>query len=92
DYSRPKSNQSPIHSNHPPHDPYEDVSDPSPTLTNNIKKQDEDPLSNSTVPTNQSPENILEVTTLTTLVNLEDKSIRYQLPLRHNHGKGHDPI
>ena len=35
----------------------------------------------------QSSEIILEVTTLTTLVNLEDKSIGHQLPFRKNRGK-----
>ncbi|BBH02251.1 transposable element gene [Prunus dulcis] len=43
--------------------------------------------SNSTVPTDQSPENILEVTTPTRLVHLDDKTIGYQLPFRQNRGK-----
>ncbi|CAL2271871.1 unnamed protein product [Prunus armeniaca] len=46
--------------------------------------------SNSTVPMNQSPENIIEITTPTTLVNLEDKSIGYQLSFRQNRGKPPD--
>ena len=70
DYTLPKSDQSP----NPPN-PWEDIFDPSPTPTDNIEQQDEDPPSNSTVPTDQSPKNILEVTTPTTLVNLEDNSI-----------------
>ncbi|BBN68151.1 hypothetical protein Prudu_303S000400, partial [Prunus dulcis] len=61
DYSLSKSDQSPIHSDQlpDPPDPYEDISDPSLTPTDNTEQQDEDP-SNSTVPTDQSPENILE--------------------------------
>ncbi|CAL2235458.1 unnamed protein product [Prunus armeniaca] len=85
----PKSDQSPIHSDQlpDPPDPYEDISDPSLTPTDNTEQQDEDPPSNSTVPTDQSPENILEVTTPTRLVHLEDKTIGYQLPFRQNRGK-----
>ncbi|CAL9008167.1 unnamed protein product, partial [Prunus brigantina] len=63
------------------------ISDPSLTPTDNTEQQDEDPLSNSTVPTDQSPENILEVTTPTRLVHLENKTIGYQLPFRQNRGK-----
>ncbi|CAL9003388.1 unnamed protein product, partial [Prunus brigantina] len=70
-----------------PLDPCEDISDPSLTPTDDIKQQDEDPPSNSTVPTDQSPENILEVITPTRLVHLEDKTIGYQLPFRQNSGK-----
>ncbi|KAI5311811.1 hypothetical protein L3X38_040984 [Prunus dulcis] len=89
DYSLPKSDQSPIHRDQTPDppDPCEDISNSSPTPTDNIEQQDEDPTSNSTVPIDQSPENIIEVTTPTTLVNLEDKSIGYQLPSRQNRGK-----
>ncbi|KAI5335698.1 hypothetical protein L3X38_025832 [Prunus dulcis] len=76
------SNQSPD-----PPNPCEDISNMSPTPTNNTKQQDEDPLSNSTIPKDQSPKNIPEVTTPTTLVNLEDKYIGYQLPFRQNCGK-----
>ncbi|BBH08644.1 hypothetical protein Prudu_020889 [Prunus dulcis] len=43
--------------------------------------------SNSTVPIDQSPENILEETTPTRLVHLDDKTIGYQLPFRQNRGK-----
>ncbi|KAI5344630.1 hypothetical protein L3X38_012507 [Prunus dulcis] len=43
--------------------------------------------SHSTVPTDQSPENIFEVNTPTRLVHLEDKTIGYQLPFRQNRGK-----
>ncbi|CAL2225265.1 unnamed protein product [Prunus armeniaca] len=62
DCSLPKSNQSLIHSDGSPdpHDPCDDVSDPSPTHTDNIEQRDENPISNSTVPTDQSSENILE--------------------------------
>lgn len=89
DYSLPKSDQSPIHSDQlpDPPDPCKDVSDPSPTPTDNTEQQDEDPPSNSTVPTYQSLENILEVITSATLVNLENKSIEYQLPFRQNREK-----
>ncbi|CAL8152273.1 unnamed protein product [Prunus armeniaca] len=89
DYSMPKSDQSPIHSDQlpDPPDPYEDISDPSLTPTDNTEQQDEDPPSNSIVPTDQSPENILGVTTPTRLVHLEDKTIGYQLPFRQNRGK-----
>ncbi|CAL8168114.1 unnamed protein product [Prunus armeniaca] len=89
DYSLPKSDQSPIHSDQlpDPPDPYEDISYPSLTPTDNTKQQDKDPPSNSTVPTDQSPENILEVTTPTRLVHLEDKTIGYELPFRKNRGK-----
>ncbi|CAL8168983.1 unnamed protein product [Prunus armeniaca] len=63
DYSLPTNNQSPIHSDQlpDPPDPCEDISDSSITPTNNTEQQDEEPLSNSTIPTDQSPENILEV-------------------------------
>ncbi|CAL2225420.1 unnamed protein product [Prunus armeniaca] len=89
DYSMPKNDQSPIHSDQlpDPPDPYEDISDTSLTPTDNTEQQDEDPPSNSTVPTDQSPENILEVTTPTRLVHLEDKTIGYQLPFKQNRGK-----
>ncbi|BBG96151.1 receptor like protein 35 [Prunus dulcis] len=50
------------------------------TIQNNKMKTP----SNSTVPTDQSPENILEVTTPTRLVHLDDKTIGYQLPFRQN--------
>ncbi|BBG97367.1 ABC-2 type transporter family protein [Prunus dulcis] len=53
------------------------------TIQNNKMKTP----SNSTVPTDQSPENILEVTTPTRLVHLDDKTIGYQLPFRQNRGK-----
>ncbi|CAL2271707.1 unnamed protein product [Prunus armeniaca] len=45
DYSLPKSDQSPIHSDQlpDPPDPYEDISDPSLTPTDNTEQQDEDP-------------------------------------------------
>ncbi|CAL2264786.1 unnamed protein product [Prunus armeniaca] len=45
DYSMPKSDQSPIHSDQLPDspDPYEDISDTSLTPTDNIEQQDEDP-------------------------------------------------
>ncbi|CAL2259698.1 unnamed protein product [Prunus armeniaca] len=45
DYSLPKSDQSPIHSDQlpDPPDPYEDISDPSFTPTDNTEQQDEDP-------------------------------------------------
>ncbi|CAL8092463.1 unnamed protein product [Prunus armeniaca] len=45
DYSMPKSDQSPIHSDQlpDPPDPYEDISDPSLTPTDNTEQQDEDP-------------------------------------------------
>ncbi|CAL2234619.1 unnamed protein product [Prunus armeniaca] len=89
DYSMSKSDQLPIHSDQLPDplDPCEDISDPSLTPTDNIEQQDEDPPSNSTVPTDQSPENILEVITPTRLMHLEDKTIVYQLPFRQNRGK-----
>ncbi|CAL2227071.1 unnamed protein product [Prunus armeniaca] len=89
DYSIPNSDQSPIHSDQllDPPDPYEDISDPSLTPTDNTEQQDEDSPSNSTVPTDQSHENILEVTTPTRLVHLEDKTIGYQLLFRQNRGK-----
>ncbi|CAL9024196.1 unnamed protein product [Prunus brigantina] len=89
DYSLPTCDQSPIHNDQlpDPPDPCEDISDPSLTPTDNTEQQDEDPLSNSTVPTDQSPENILEVTTPTRLVHLENKTIGYQLPFRQNRGK-----
>ncbi|CAL8109308.1 unnamed protein product [Prunus armeniaca] len=62
DYSLPKSNQLPIHSDQSlnPPDLCKDVSDLSPTPTNNTEQQDEDPHSNSTVQIDQSPENILK--------------------------------
>ncbi|CAL2228768.1 unnamed protein product [Prunus armeniaca] len=83
DCSPQKSDQSPIHSNRSLNlpDPCEDVSDLSLTPIDHKEHQDEDP-SNSTMPTTQSPENILEITTTTTLVNLKDKSIGYQLAFR----------
>ncbi|CAL2251991.1 unnamed protein product [Prunus armeniaca] len=89
DYSLPTSDQSPIHSDQLPNppDPCKDISNPSLTPKENTEQQDEDPLSNSTIPTDQSPENILEVTTPTRLVHLENKTIGYQLPFRQNHGK-----
>ncbi|CAL9016053.1 unnamed protein product, partial [Prunus brigantina] len=89
DYSLPTCDQSPIHNDQLPDplDPCEDISDPSLTPTDNTEQQDEDPISNSTVPTDQSPENILEVTTPTRLVHLENKTIGYQLPFRQNRGK-----
>ncbi|CAL8990313.1 unnamed protein product, partial [Prunus brigantina] len=89
DYSLPTCDQSPIHNDQlpDPPDPCKDISDPSLTPTDNTKQQDEDPISNSTVPTDQSPENILEVTTPTRLVHLENKTIGYQLPFRQNRGK-----
>ncbi|CAL8161763.1 unnamed protein product [Prunus armeniaca] len=89
DYSLSKSDQLPIHSDQlpDPPDPCEDIYDPSLTPTDNTEQQDEEPSSNSIVPTDQSPENILEVTTPTRLVHLEDKTIGYQLPFRQNHGK-----
>ncbi|CAL9006226.1 unnamed protein product, partial [Prunus brigantina] len=89
DYSLPTCDQSPIHNDQlpDPPDPCEDISDPSLIPTDNTEQQDEDPLSNSTVPTDQSPENILEVTTPTRLVHLENKTIGYQLPFRQNRGK-----
>ncbi|BBH02497.1 NB-ARC domain-containing disease resistance protein [Prunus dulcis] len=43
-----------------PPDPCEDISNMSPTPTNNTKQQDEDPPSNSTIPKDQSPKNIPE--------------------------------
>ena len=67
--------------------PCEEVFDLSHTPTDNSEQQDEEPPSHSTVPTDQSPENIFEVTTPTGLVYLENKSIGYQLPFRKNRGK-----
>ncbi|CAL9025915.1 unnamed protein product [Prunus brigantina] len=89
DYSLPTCDQLPIHNDQlsDPPDPCEDISYSSLTPTDNTEQQDEDPLSNSTVPTDQSPENILEVTTPTRLVHLENKTIGYQLPFRQNRGK-----
>ncbi|CAL2271767.1 unnamed protein product [Prunus armeniaca] len=62
DYSLPTNNQSPIHSDQlpDPPDPCEDIFDSSLTPTNNTEQQDKEPPSNSTVLTDQSPENILE--------------------------------
>ncbi|CAL8990028.1 unnamed protein product [Prunus brigantina] len=62
DCSLPKSNQSPIHSDGSPDppDPCDDVSNLIPTHTDNIEERDEAPISNSTVPTDQSSENIIE--------------------------------
>ncbi|CAL9025927.1 unnamed protein product [Prunus brigantina] len=89
DYSLPTCDQLPIHNDQLSDlpDPCEDISYSSLTPTDNTEQQNEDPLSNSTVPTDQSPENILEVTTPTRLVHLENKTIGYQLPFRQNRGK-----
>lgn len=55
------------------------------TTSDSLEKKDElehteDSPSHSTVPDNQSPENISEVNIPTTPVNLVDDSIGYQLP------------
>ncbi|CAL8157664.1 unnamed protein product [Prunus armeniaca] len=67
--------------------PCEAIFDSSHIPIDNSEKQDKDPPSHSIVPTDQSPENISEVTTPTRLVHLEDKTIGYQLPFKQNRGK-----
>ncbi|KAI5346801.1 hypothetical protein L3X38_014680 [Prunus dulcis] len=89
DYSLSKSDQSPIHS--------EDISDPRgdtkiflirvshiQTIQNNKMKT---PLLTQQYQQTNLLRNILEITTPTRLVHLDDETIGHQLPFRQNRGK-----